>query len=256
MSRLLFPLVISLSDSCRVSYKHISYEVVLPTRIKCLFSRNWNQMMQQNGSNSVHGCYVLRTIRWACLTNFISQMRPGFACQGTLTPKIIAHGPRRIRMHLWKHLRIARKCAFHALRSLDHSWKYCKYKSLCKSSIQLYLRNTSEWTGCIFPDRLRACVPTHLKQRTNCCIHFFYCNLLIALGSVSGNFWLPWSPDLSPADYFLWAYLKNRVFRLTSSTVDKLKTKITEELACIDVKMLRNVFSNLIKRAHACDSNG
>jgi hypothetical protein len=37
--------------------------------------------------------------------------------------------------------------------------------------------------------------------------------------------WLPRSPDLSAPNYFLWDYLKNRVFETQPATMDELKAK-------------------------------
>ena len=46
---------------------------------------------------------------------------------------------------------------------------------------------------------------------------------------VSKNFsieWSPHSPDLSPPDFYLWGYLKDRVYQEKPRTLSQLKTKI------------------------------
>jgi len=63
--------------------------------------------------------------------------------------------------------------------------------------------------------------------------------------------WPPRSPDLNPCDYYLWGYLKYRVYRPLPKTLDQLKANIEREIKNINKKILENVFLNLKKR---CDS--
>ena len=53
----------------------------------------------------------------------------------------------------------------------------------------------------------------------------------------------PRSPDLNPCDYYLWGYLKSRVYSPLPKTLDQLKANIKPEI-------LKKVFENLKKR---CD---
>lgn len=62
----------------------------------------------------------------------------------------------------------------------------------------------------------------------------------------------PRSPDLSPADFFLWGYLKNRVFRELVASITGLKTRITEKINAITLNTLQNVSRNFLKRAQIC----
>ena len=43
-----------------------------------------------------------------------------------------------------------------------------------------------------------------------------------------------WPPDLNPCDYFLWAYLKSKVYKPLSKTVDDLKANIRREVQKIN----------------------
>ena len=43
--------------------------------------------------------------------------------------------------------------------------------------------------------------------------------------------WAPHSPDLSPLDFFLWGYIKDRVYKEKPRTTEALKTVITAEVA-------------------------
>jgi len=59
---------------------------------------------------------------------------------------------------------------------------------------------------------------------------------------------VPWparSPDLSACDYFLWRYLKSRVFISKPRTITELKQIIKEEIAVIPEQMIRRVMKNL-----------
>jgi hypothetical protein len=42
--------------------------------------------------------------------------------------------------------------------------------------------------------------------------------------------WPPRSPDFSASDYFLWDYLKSRVFEKRTATLDELKVSIREAI--------------------------
>jgi hypothetical protein len=49
---------------------------------------------------------------------------------------------------------------------------------------------------------------------------------------------VPWparSPDLSACDYFLWGFLKSRVFISKPTTTAELKQSINEEIAAIPI---------------------
>jgi hypothetical protein len=61
------------------------------------------------------------------------------------------------------------------------------------------------------------------------------------------------SPDLSPCDFFLWGYIKDRVFippLLVS--LNKLKQRITIGVASVDEDMLRSVWTELDYRIDIC----
>ena len=53
--------------------------------------------------------------------------------------------------------------------------------------------------------------------------------------------WPPRSPDLSARDFFLWGYLKSKVYVRKPRTVDDLKVSIREEIATVPKEMLVNV---------------
>ena len=62
---------------------------------------------------------------------------------------------------------------------------------------------------------------------------------------------IPWparSPDLTPCDYFLWGYVKDRVFQELPNSIPELKTKIRQAIATISQDTLLKVYQNLENR--------
>lgn len=60
--------------------------------------------------------------------------------------------------------------------------------------------------------------------------------------------WPPRSPDLNPCDFFLWGYLKARVYNPLPKTLNDLRQNIEREIEKINEKMLKKVYENLKKR--------
>jgi len=70
---------------------------------------------------------------------------------------------------------------------------------------------------------------------------------------------VPWpahSPDLSACDYFLWGYLKSRIFISKPRIIAELKQNAKEEIAAIPEQMTRRVMENLGVRLKQCSRNG
>jgi len=70
---------------------------------------------------------------------------------------------------------------------------------------------------------------------------------------------VPWparSPDLSAYDYFLWGYLKSRIFISKPRTIAEQKQNAKEEIAAIPEQMTRRVMGNLGVRLKQCLRNG
>ena len=69
--------------------------------------------------------------------------------------------------------------------------------------------------------------------------------------------WSPHSPDLSPPDFFLWGYLKDRVYREKPGTLAQLKKSIINECRAIKPQVFKNVSTNFCMRLKKCmDANG
>ena len=60
--------------------------------------------------------------------------------------------------------------------------------------------------------------------------------------------WPPRSPDLSTCDFFLWGYLKSRVYTHKPCTLNDLKEAIRQEIRPIDRQLLARVRDDFKKR--------
>ena len=74
---------------------------------------------------------------------------------------------------------------------------------------------------------------------------------------ISKGIWPPRSPDLTPPGYFLWGYLKRRVYHSKPRTIDALKANITEDIQAVTADVLARTFQNMARRFQSClDANG
>jgi hypothetical protein len=62
--------------------------------------------------------------------------------------------------------------------------------------------------------------------------------------------WPPRSPDLNPCDFFLWGYLKARVYNPMPKTLDDLRINIEREINLISKETLKKIFLNFEKRCN------
>ena len=69
-------------------------------------------------------------------------------------------------------------------------------------------------------------------------------------------FWPPYSPDLSPLDFFLWDYVNDRVSSRNPTTIEQLKKFIDEELNKISPKMISNACMSVSSRCQTCIERG
>lgn len=64
--------------------------------------------------------------------------------------------------------------------------------------------------------------------------------------------WPPRSPDLTALDYFLWGYLKDRVYRTKPQNLVDLRQRIIDEIALIPINVLENVTASFYNRLGYC----
>ena len=71
------------------------------------------------------------------------------------------------------------------------------------------------------------------------------------------NEWPANSPDLNPLDYFMWSYLKTRVFSggYHPTSFEELKSKINEVANEIPQNLLQSAIENIVSRLEACIAN-
>ena len=69
---------------------------------------------------------------------------------------------------------------------------------------------------------------------------------------VPKNLWPPRSPDLTPADSFLWGLWKGKLYKNTPRTIEQLKEATRQAIRALNVDTLGKVFQNLEKRIQVC----
>ena len=71
---------------------------------------------------------------------------------------------------------------------------------------------------------------------------------VLAIKCIRGDTWAPYSPDCNPCDFFLWGYLKEKVYHPLPVTLEALKRKITREFTRIPELMVKKAVLNMKKR--------
>ena len=83
------------------------------------------------------------------------------------------------------------------------------------------------------------------------------CNNVLPVFVVSATAWPARSPELTVPDFFLWGFLKDRVFQRRIVTIQELKQAIVDEVAAIDEDLRRRVYGKFQTRLQQCiDVNG
>lgn len=67
--------------------------------------------------------------------------------------------------------------------------------------------------------------------------------------------WPARSPDLTKLDFFLWGYVKERVYQIVPTTRENMQDRIREVFQTITPDMLRNVSDSFLKRIRVCVLN-
>ncbi|CAH0550852.1 unnamed protein product [Brassicogethes aeneus] len=68
--------------------------------------------------------------------------------------------------------------------------------------------------------------------------------------------WPPRSCDLTPLDYFLWGYVKDKVYADNPLTIEALKANIERAIREIEPQLCQNVITNFNKRIDVCRRTG
>ena len=69
--------------------------------------------------------------------------------------------------------------------------------------------------------------------------------------------WPARSPDLTPADFFMWGFLKDKVYARNPRNIEELKTAITHSTREIDIELCQKVCRSVRHRVNLClEHNG
>ena len=79
---------------------------------------------------------------------------------------------------------------------------------------------------------------------------------MLALKSRQGEPWAPSSPDLSACDFLLWGYVKDKVYKPISTSMNQLKQRINQEMNAVPKEMVQAAVYNTKKRARKLVSFG
>jgi len=79
--------------------------------------------------------------------------------------------------------------------------------------------------------------------------NMFSGRLISRFGDVA---WSPTSPDLSSCDFFLWGYLKGRVYTHKPRNLNQLKDAIRQEVLKIDQQLLVRAMDDFKRRIENC----
>lgn len=63
-----------------------------------------------------------------------------------------------------------------------------------------------------------------------------------------GLAWPPYSPDLSPLDFFLWGYVKDKVYKNNPKTISELKTAVGNIIRDVPADMLQKSIGSFERR--------
>ncbi len=95
----------------------------------------------------------------------------------------------------------------------------------------------------------------HTSRRAMGILREMFPGHLISLRGDIG--WPARSPDLNPCDFFLWGYLKSKVYINRPRSIEQLKDAIRQEITAIPHEMTRRVIDNFRERLRQCvDNNG
>jgi hypothetical protein len=89
--------------------------------------------------------------------------------------------------------------------------------------------------------------PAHTSNKTLSELKNYFADRTITKG-----LWPPRSPDLSPPDYFLWGFLKGKVYQDKPRTVNDLKRNIAHAFSNISPGLLYDGVHSLLQRSHMC----
>uniref|UniRef100_A0A915ERP7 Uncharacterized protein n=1 Tax=Ditylenchus dipsaci TaxID=166011 RepID=A0A915ERP7_9BILA len=64
--------------------------------------------------------------------------------------------------------------------------------------------------------------------------------------------WPPNSPDFTPCDFFLWGYLKSRIYRIQPADLNELRARIVHEFEVLPGEMVLRSIDSYVRRLERC----
>lgn len=94
--------------------------------------------------------------------------------------------------------------------------------------------------------------PAHNALETREWLEEFFPNHVVALNHAVE--WPPRSPDLTPCDFFLWGYVKGKVYVSPPTSIDDLKGRVRREIRNVkqDPMLIRRAVRDMVRRARIC----
>jgi hypothetical protein len=101
----------------------------------------------------------------------------------------------------------------------------------------------------------------HRTEQVFALLNEYFGEKIIALDSAriigEGIDWPPYSPDLNPCDFYLWGYLKDKVYAQNPQTLEELENIIQTEIFNIPNSVLNDVIDNFqVRLRHIHNENG
>ena len=92
--------------------------------------------------------------------------------------------------------------------------------------------------------------PPHWSRKVRDWLNNFFPGRWIGRGGVNdlNTAWPPRSPDLTPMDYFLWGYIKNKIYVKNYESIVELKTAISAAFEDVSSEMVFSTMKNFEKR--------
>ena len=142
-------------------------------------------------------------------------------------------------------------CSVPAAHNLSHLLRRNHQNSCIYGNLQHLCKSIGRW-GTLSWILQQDGATSHTSHASMAEIQSFFGDRVISKG-----LWPPRSPDLTPPDYFLWAYLKGRFYQNKPRTIDAFKANITEEIQAVTADVLARTFQNMARRVQSClDANG
>lgn len=93
--------------------------------------------------------------------------------------------------------------------------------------------------------------PAHRLIRVRDRLHELFPRRVVGLGHARE--WPPRSPDLTPLDFFLWGYLKGKVYQTVPANIRELRQRIELEVQALNrTRMVRRSILSMRRRAQDC----